>query len=139
MSDKSQAKIFSLGGAELIEMGASDAVRKSSGAGIKDLESNYNEALIPMKNNARAEKPYSGASLDAFGAIFNERLSPMRNYAENVPPLYEALMKGIERGYNNALEVNKQSDSLALSERAIASIKKMNTVNVTQKDKVRSA
>lgn len=125
MSNKNLAKEFSIGGAQIIDMSASIAVREHSGESKTEFEKDFNQQLSPMKDYAQTVGQYSGASLDAFKDIFSKQLNPPLKEAQNVPVLQQPLVKAIEQGFNDALVVNEQNDALHLSDRAKEVILKM--------------
>ena len=133
-----KAEIFSIGGAKMLEMNTSDAVRKLSGAPKEALESNYGLSLTPMKDYAQAVEKYSGAGLDAFKRIFDQPMVPMQD-AINVPSLQNTLVEAIENGFNNALMVNAPNEALKLSDRAKAKIISMDQQPVVMKKMANSA
>lgn len=125
---------FSIGGAKMLEMNTSEAVREHSGASREALESDFKLPLTPMKNYAQAVEKYSGASLDAFKNIFNQPMVPMQE-AVNVPSLQNPLVEAIEKGYNNPLIVNGQNEAKVLDNAKVA---KLEPLKIT-KDRARSA
>ncbi len=125
---------FSIGGAKMLEMNTSEAVREHSGASREALESDFKLPLTPMKDYAQAVEKYSGASLDAFKNIFNQPMGPMQE-AVNVPSLQNPLVEAIEKGFNNPLIVNGQSEAKVLDN---AKVVKLEPLKIT-KDRVRSA
>ena len=129
-----KADIFSIGGAKLLEMNTSYAVREHSGASKESLESDFRMPLTPMKDYAQAVEKYSGASLDAFKNIFNQTMVPMQE-AVNVPSLQNPLVKAIERGFDNPLIVNGQNEAKVLDNAKVAKLEPLKI----NKDRVRSA
>lgn len=129
-----KADIFSIGGAKLLEMNTSYAVREHSGASKESLESDFRMPLTPMKDYAQAVEKYSGASLDAFKNIFNQTMVPMLE-AVNVPSLQNPLVKAIECGFDNPLIVNGQNEAKVLDNAKVAKLEPLKI----NKDHVRSA
>lgn len=126
MSEKHLADIFSInGGAKIVSMNVSEAKPQLSGAGKSDLENVYKQPLTPMKDYAQSVEKLSGMGKDAAEKIFSKELVGMQNYGENVPPLFNALMQAIDRGYNEVHDVNKPNDALQLSDEAKNKINKM--------------
>lgn len=125
MNKEKLADIFSIEGAKMIEMGPSRSVRELSGASKENLENVFDQTLTPMKNYAQSVQKLSGVDKDAAEKIFDTRLSPMKNYGENVPPLFNALMQAIDKGYTEIHDVNKPNDALQLSAEAEKKIERM--------------
>lgn len=96
MTDNKLAQEFASGGAKVIALDNSESVHK-----------------------------YSGADKEVLNNIFDRELSPMQNYAENVASQSKAFMQAIDRGFNDALEVNKPTNFVELSAASKAKIVKM--------------